>query len=218
VSVVDLVASTTVEVEVGATPLGVAVAPDGSRVYVTNQGSHNVSVIDAATNQELVQVPVGLFPFGVAVHPNGSHVYVANRGWGSGSISVIDAVSNLPVTIGTQTQGLFGIGVNPSGTHVYAASEDSNVMVILETATNAVTGSIQVPLLPAAFGMFFVSPGAASPGAASCNRPNLEAATQAGGRKLLGEPAGSAPGVAAAARAWAQCNVEGVRQAAPSAP
>ncbi|ABD11942.1 hypothetical protein ThrDRAFT_03386 [Frankia casuarinae] len=34
---------------VGVLPFGVAVAPDGSRVYVTNFGGNDVSVVDTAT-------------------------------------------------------------------------------------------------------------------------------------------------------------------------
>ena len=43
------------EIPVGATPRGVAVAPDGDHVYVTNSGSNTVSVIDTTTNKVSLQ-------------------------------------------------------------------------------------------------------------------------------------------------------------------
>jgi YVTN family beta-propeller protein len=57
-------------------PLGVAVSPDGSKVYVANQGSsaepgNTVSVIATATNTVTATIAVGSFPeaFGVFIQP-----------------------------------------------------------------------------------------------------------------------------------------------------
>ena len=65
--------------------------PDGSKVYVANSGSpdlsppdptsDNVSVIDTATNTVTATVTVGtvgIGPIPVALTPDGSKVYVAN--------------------------------------------------------------------------------------------------------------------------------------------
>src|SRR6516225_7354908 len=53
VSVIDTATNQVVgsPITVGANPLGVAVTPDGSNVYVTNTSPNTVSVIDTATNQ-----------------------------------------------------------------------------------------------------------------------------------------------------------------------
>ena len=64
---------------VGLYPDGVAVTPDGTKVYVTNYGSNTVSVIDTATNTVTATVTVGTNPRGVAVSPDGKKVYVANQ-------------------------------------------------------------------------------------------------------------------------------------------
>ena len=58
---------------------GVAVTPDGSKVYVTNEGCNTVSVIDAATSTVAETTPVGNGPVGVAVTPDGRKVYIANK-------------------------------------------------------------------------------------------------------------------------------------------
>ncbi|MEV4445455.1 MULTISPECIES: recombinase family protein [Streptomyces] len=53
---------------VGDGPRGVAVTPDGTRVYVTNAISNDVSVIDTATNAVIgTPVAVGNASFGVAI-------------------------------------------------------------------------------------------------------------------------------------------------------
>ena len=75
-------------------PIGVAVAPDGSRVYVANYGSgkgDTVSVIATASNTVTATITVGGLPVGVAVTPDGSHVYVTNE---DGTVSVIATASN----------------------------------------------------------------------------------------------------------------------------
>ena len=65
---------------VGSYPWGVAVSPDGTKVYVANEYGNTVSVIDTATNTVTATVNVGSGPFGVAVNPDGTKVYVANSG------------------------------------------------------------------------------------------------------------------------------------------
>ena len=44
---------------VGNDPAGLAITPDGTRVYVTNQVDHTVSVIDTATHTVIATIPVG---------------------------------------------------------------------------------------------------------------------------------------------------------------
>src|ERR1700761_6603188 len=61
----------TATVPAGVGPEGVAVTPDGSRVYVANSGAAQVSVLDTANNKIVATVPVGKCPTGVAITPNG---------------------------------------------------------------------------------------------------------------------------------------------------
>jgi YVTN family beta-propeller protein len=69
-------------------PREVAFSPDGARVYVGNERSGMVSVIDTATNQVLRTIPVGNSPAGIAVSPAGARVYVCNMA--SHTVSVIE--------------------------------------------------------------------------------------------------------------------------------
>src|SRR5215469_10516140 len=69
VSVIDTATNTVIgsPIPVGARPFGVAVTPDGSKVYVANEASNTVSVIDTATNTVTATIPVVPRPVGVAV-------------------------------------------------------------------------------------------------------------------------------------------------------
>ena len=54
--------------------MGVAVTPNGSKVYVANNGDDTVSVISTATDTVTTIIPVGVEPTGLAVTPDGNKV------------------------------------------------------------------------------------------------------------------------------------------------
>jgi len=95
VTVIDTITNKVVTtIEVGLAPSGVAVAPDGTKVYVANETVNGtVSVIDTATNAVSATIAVGNNPIGVAVKPDGRKVYVANKGRHS-TVSVIDTATD----------------------------------------------------------------------------------------------------------------------------
>jgi YVTN family beta-propeller protein len=117
VSVIDTATNTVIAtIPAGGFVLtGVAVTPDGSKVYVANSGGGNgntVSVIDTATNMVTTTIPVGSDPIGVAVTPDGSTVYVANSGGGNGNtVSVIDTATNIVTTTIPVGRAPFALGV-----------------------------------------------------------------------------------------------------------
>ncbi|WP_279384520.1 YncE family protein [Geotalea toluenoxydans] len=103
----------TVPVPVGAFPYTVAVAPDGSKAYVTNTFGDSISVINTADNSVTTpyQLPLGYSPMGLAITPDGTTLYAVNNtaapapGFNSlGSLSSINlfsnAITNLPNTLG----------------------------------------------------------------------------------------------------------------------
>jgi len=82
----------TAAIPVAGSPWGMAVSPDGSKVYVANIVSNNVSVIATSSNAVTATIPVDSSPYSVAVTPDGSKVYVANQG--TDNVSVIATTSN----------------------------------------------------------------------------------------------------------------------------
>ncbi len=82
----------TATVNVGDFPAGVAVNPDGTKVYVANWSSNNVSIIDTETNNVTATMDVGASPEGVTVSSCGKKVYVTN--FASDNVSVIDTATN----------------------------------------------------------------------------------------------------------------------------
>jgi YVTN family beta-propeller protein len=59
-------------------PVGVVFTPDGTKAYVTNLGSNNVSVISTATNTVVgAPIPVGNSPLYVVIPPSASALQVS---------------------------------------------------------------------------------------------------------------------------------------------
>jgi YVTN family beta-propeller protein len=98
----------------------IAVSPDGSKVYVTNEQSNSVAVIDTRTHAVTATIPVGFGSIAVAVTPDGSKVYVTNA---NGSVLVVDPATNA-VTATIAVGGLpWGVALTPDGSKIYVANE-----------------------------------------------------------------------------------------------
>src|SRR5689334_2951476 len=68
---------------------GAAVAPDGSRFYITNEAEATVDVADAKTLKVTRKIPLTNHPNNIAVSKDGRRVYAAVVG-GAGAVDVID--------------------------------------------------------------------------------------------------------------------------------
>jgi len=102
---------------------GVAVHPDGTRLYVVNTWHDTLSVIDTRTHGVVTRVRVGRTPWQVAVSPDGSRAYVTNSA--DDTVSVIDTarnrvtatigVAHIPTTV-TATASTVWVATNASAT------------------------------------------------------------------------------------------------------
>lgn len=103
---------------------GVAAAPDGSRLYVTNEADRTVDVVDMKTLTVFKQIPLSGPPNNMSISRDGRRIYQAIHAEPNG-VDVIDTatltnVKRLPVD-GMRIHNTF---VTPDGRYVIAASDD----------------------------------------------------------------------------------------------
>jgi YVTN family beta-propeller protein len=145
-------------------PYGMAIAPYGSYVYVTNNVSNTVSVIYVYSNDLTETIDeetggLGEGPLGVTVSPDGSYVYVANNL--SNTVSVISTSDNTVETTVDVGAGPWGIDVRNSGDFVYVTNRMDNTISVISTELNeneeisvTVTDTVNVGTTPAGLGRF----------------------------------------------------------------
>ena len=121
------------EAEDYASPIEVALSPDGARLYVLCQQMNEVRVLDAATNAVIKIIAVGAVPRGFSLSPDGVRLYVTNT-WDD-TLSVIDTRTLAVVET-------WPVGAEPSsvvedraGKRLYVANRISSDVAVLDAAT-----------------------------------------------------------------------------------
>jgi YVTN family beta-propeller protein len=157
VSVIDTASNSVIAtVPLTEDPLGVALSPDGTRVFVTESGgatSGDVAVIDTASNSVIATIPGFENPQGVAVSPDGSRLYVVNTtGSSTGWVSVINTADYSTIaTISLSREPGF-IALTPDGTKAYVSNNGGtglgSTVSVIDTATNTVVDTIPVGVNP----------------------------------------------------------------------
>jgi YVTN family beta-propeller protein len=116
-------------------PYGVAVTPDGTAVYVTNETSRSVSAIDAACDTVVAEIPVSGAPRGIVIPPPGSPFQTRR------------AATPTPTPLTTTTPPPPPEAISRRS-RVYVANVDSQTISVINTATNSVTATIPVAVGP----------------------------------------------------------------------
>jgi len=146
-SVIDVSTHTvTTTFQVGDHSGGVAVSPDGTQATVVASVSHDVRVIDVATDAvtDIVPLPPTSFgPINSAITPDGTQALSAN--FNSGDVSVITLSEPAAVTatipVGA-TPDPVGIAISPDGTLAYVTLRFGEAMAVVDLNTNTLVGTI----------------------------------------------------------------------------
>ncbi|QQS47434.1 MAG: beta-propeller fold lactonase family protein [Acidobacteriota bacterium] len=133
----------------------------GYRVYVTNETSGDMTVIDGATNEVIATVPLGKRPRGVHASPDGKTIYIALSGSppappgvdestlpppdkSADGIGVFDVESNklLRVIQGGSDPENFDVSLD--GATIFVSNEDISAASFIDVASGKVTETIKV--------------------------------------------------------------------------
>ncbi len=135
---------------VGARPEGVALGPDGRRVFVANRADGTVSMIDLRVNLTLATTAADVFSTapvqGIAPSPDGRRIYVSA---GEAGVVVLDTaldvvVDAISVAAGDGTHpNPQGIAISPDGRTLYVADDrDGGAVSVVDLATREVVASL----------------------------------------------------------------------------
>ena len=120
---------------------GAAVAPDGSRFYITNEAESTVDVADARTLLVVKHIPLTNHPNNIAVSKDGKRVYAAIVS-GAGAIDVIDAATLTRVKSIRTEGGIHNVYVTPDGKWVVAGSIPGKKVIVIDQKTEEVVWSL----------------------------------------------------------------------------
>jgi YVTN family beta-propeller protein len=139
---------------------GIAVAPDGSRIYISEEADKTLTVVDGKTLKVTKQIPLSGNPNLVDMTPDGRWIYVAIaltyddlsefpqiKANASGGVDIIDTVSLQNVKTIPIRGGIHDLNVTPDGKYVIAggsrgAKPPANMMNVIDTRTKEIAWSL----------------------------------------------------------------------------
>jgi YVTN family beta-propeller protein len=131
-----------VGIEVGH---GAAAAPDGSRLYVSNEADSTLDVVDARTLRVMSKIKLTGHPNNISISRDGRRVYVAIRE-GSGVVDVVDTPS-LTLAKSIPIQGaVHNTYVTPDGRHVLAGSIAGKTLTVIDQPTEEIAWVMEFEL------------------------------------------------------------------------
>jgi YVTN family beta-propeller protein len=124
-------------------PHGVTSAPDGSRLYLSNESLETLDAFDAKTLTLTKRVPLSGRPNNVSVSKDGRKVYVGIA-QAPGALDVIDTASMTRVKTVPVTGSIHNVYVTPDGKFAVAGSIPATTISIVDTATDTMVRSIKL--------------------------------------------------------------------------
>lgn len=125
---------------------GMAITPDGARLYVSTSAANRVIVVGTAPMSVMATIPVGNFPLGVEISPDGSRAYVAT--YFSNAVSVIDTTANAVIATVPVGNNPRSARISPDGTRAYVANSGSSTVSVIDTGTNMTVATVPIAYIP----------------------------------------------------------------------
>jgi YVTN family beta-propeller protein len=125
---------------------GATVAPDGSRLYISNEADNTLDFVDAKTLKVTKKVKLSGHPNNLAVGRDGRRVYIGIREPEPGGVDVVDTASATMVkTIPTQG-AIHNAYVTPDGKYVVAGSISGETVNVIDAQTEKTAWTLKMDL------------------------------------------------------------------------
>ena len=124
-------------------PHGVVIAPDGSRLYITEEPTRTLDVVDAKSLKVTKKIPLSGRPNNLAVTNDGRRVYVGIA-QAPGAVDVIDTVALTNVKSIPVDGAIHNVYVTPDGRYAVAGSIPTRVISVIDTANNTLAWSVKL--------------------------------------------------------------------------
>jgi YVTN family beta-propeller protein len=124
---------------------GAAVAPDGSRIYISDEAMSTLDVVDGKTLKVTKRVPLSGHPNNLAVGRDGRRVYVGII-QAPGGVDVIDTASLQRVKTLPTRGTIHNAYVTPDGKFVVAGSIAGKTINVFDAATEAPAWTLELDL------------------------------------------------------------------------
>ena len=115
-------------------PHGAGLAPDGSRIYISNESQSTLDIVDGKTLQVIKQVPLSGHPNNMAVGKDGKRVYVGIAQV-PGGVDVIDTATQTRVKTMPTKGTIHNAYVTPDGKYVVAGSIPGKTINVFDAKT-----------------------------------------------------------------------------------
>ncbi|HEX8720021.1 MAG TPA: beta-propeller fold lactonase family protein [Pyrinomonadaceae bacterium] len=129
--------------EVGTDPEQLAVLPDGSRLYASNEDAGTASVVDLKTGATLATLVAGIEPEGVRASPDGRWVYVTSET--SNTVTVVDTKTDAVAATFMVDSRPRDAAFSPDGSRAYVTTEIGRTLVVVDASAHRVLRGVRVP-------------------------------------------------------------------------
>lgn len=129
-----------------AFPAGLSVSSDGKKLYVAENLTNKLAIVDLEKQTVITKLDVGEYPYDCVVSKDGKRVYVSN--WGGRSVSLVDATNQK--VIGTIQTGDHpnDLELTRNGKTLYVANANSNTVSVIDTEKMKEIEAISTALHP----------------------------------------------------------------------
>jgi YVTN family beta-propeller protein len=124
---------------------GAAIAPDGSRIYVSDEALSTLDVVDAMSLKVIKRIPLSGHPNNLAVGRDGRRVYVGII-QAPGGVDVIDTASLQRVKTLPTKGTIHNAYVTPDGKYVVAGSIQGKTINVFDAATEEPAWTLELDL------------------------------------------------------------------------